>query len=350
MIFNNKNNILVTGAKGQLGSYLVRELSKIAFKKKSCIGQVFGIDIDDLDLTHAIDVADFFNTAVIDPHVKIHYVIHCAAATDTAAIEKDPLKYYASTVIGTRNVAESCAYNGIKMIHISTDYVMSELSPDGLHGNKIEFPVNQYGMHKLLAEKEAQVAYFKAGHPEKLLIGRLSWLFGNSHNSFVEKLLRGICKTYAKAVKCGESEAVHKVVDDAFGRPTPVSLVLSKILNAIEDKSYGEEDFQYFHPQITRLDWATMIWEEFCSECNNHDIKPSILCGMMNAVRLSGVKSDDLDLGMRHPGLVDTRFDHDMPCESSEYLYCTSLYVHENFDFIVNEVMLKTLENEGVMS
>ena len=192
MWFNRKKNILVTGAKGQLGSYLVDNLLKLSFKQASIVGKVFGIDIDDLDLTSPFDVADFFNKEVVDPSVKIDYVVHCAAATDTAAIEKDPLKFYASNAIATKNLAESCAYNGIKLIHISTDYVMSELSPEGCGGDKIEFPVNQYGLQKLLAEKEAQIAYMKSGHPERLTIGRLSWLFGNSKNSFVEKFLRSM--------------------------------------------------------------------------------------------------------------------------------------------------------------
>ena len=80
----------MTGAKGQLGSFLVKELTAMSFKKKSSIGQVFGIDIDDLDLTHAHDVASFFSKNVVDPSVDIDYVIHCAAATNTFAIENDP--------------------------------------------------------------------------------------------------------------------------------------------------------------------------------------------------------------------------------------------------------------------
>ena len=66
MWFNKKRNILVTGAKGQLGSYLVRELTKMSFKQLSKIGQVFGIDIDDLDLTDSFAVADFFNRHIPD--------------------------------------------------------------------------------------------------------------------------------------------------------------------------------------------------------------------------------------------------------------------------------------------
>ena len=354
MFLNRKQNILVTGARGQLGSYLVKELQKVSFKEKSPIGQVLGIDIDDLDLTQPHSVASFFNRSnSFDPTVKIDYVVHCAAATDTAAIEKDPLKYYASTVIGTKNVAESCAYNGIKMIHISTDYVMSELSPIGFYGKEIEFPVNQYGMHKLIAEKEAQLAYFNAKHPERLLIGRLSWLFGNSSNSFVEKLLKSICKTYAnhiKSLKAGDKDCgciEHRVVDDAFGKPTPVKLVLVKVLEAIDDKLSGIVDFQYNGSQISRLDWAMIVWSSFCSGVNSicsSEQSYEVLKAMASKVNLVGVKSSELELGMRHPGRV--LYSGDVPY--SEYSQCTVEYVDANISRLV-ELAMSTLREEGAI-
>ena len=334
---------------------MVRELQKISFKQKSFIGYVFGIDIDDLDLTDASAVADFFNSNVIDPPVKIDYVIHCAAATNTVAIEKDPLKYYASTVIASKNVAESCAYNGIKLIHISTDYVLSELSPIGFCNTLVEFPVNQYGMHKLLAEKEVQLAYWKVGHPERLLIGRLSWLFGNSSNTFVEKLLKGICKTYANAVKSGE-KAKHKVVGDAFGKPTPVSLVLNKILDSIDNRRHGVVDFQYDGMQISRHEWAMMIWNAFCRIVEDNSIleaksiskqEHELLAKMTAAVSIEIIKSSDIDIGMRHPGLVQDNFKTCKNTSYSEYVECTDDYVCCNSKSLLS-MALNSLKEEGL--
>lgn len=350
MWFNRKKNILVTGAKGQLGSYLVDNLLKLSFKQASIVGKVFGIDIDDLDLTNSFDVADFFNKEVVDPSVKIDYVVHCAAATDTAAIEKDPLKFYASNVIATKNLAESCAYNGIKLIHISTDYVMSELSPEGCGGDKIEFPVNQYGLQKLLAEKEAQIAYMKSGHPERLTIGRLSWLFGNSKNSFVEKFLRSAFKTYVNAKNNGiDGDICHKVVNDAYGRPTPVWLVLADVLDVICRGKSGIHDFQYtMHGQISRFAWAKMIlsafynelkkYKSFCCDENNEKITNAV-ADMKERLKIIEVDSQSLGLGMRHPGLVD--------CEANSiaidvYTECTEKYIENNarqlVDMMLNEL------------
>ena len=319
MFWNTKYNIVVTGAKGQLGSFLVRELSKMSFKRQSIVGKVFGIDIDDLDLSNSFEVANFFNRHVPDPSVKIDYVVHCAAATNTSAIEADPWKFYASNVLASRNVARSCAYNNIKLIFISTDYVFSEKSPVECGGVLQEFPVNQYGLQKLLAEKEVQIAY--ARKPKDLLIGRLSWLFGNSKNSFVEKLVRSIASTYARSLESNvdaTSKVVHNVAYDAYGRPTPTWLVLDEVLYSIKSHAYGIVDYQYNTPLISRYEWASIIWQAFCSQIealmldaseeNSNSIlmkhsKDTIasLCNMIHDVSIEAISSSSLDLKMMHP-------------------------------------------------
>lgn len=350
MWFRKKRNILVTGVKGQLGSYLVKELGKLSFKKASSIGQVFGIGREDLELSNPEAVADFFNKNVADPSVDIDYVIHCAAATDTAAIEKDPFAYYASNVIATKNVAESCAYNGIRMIHISTDYVLSELSPIGSNDVRIEFPVNQYGLQKLLAEKEAQLAYFKAGHPEKLLIGRVSWLFGNSQKSFIEKFLKNMFKAYADAKKAGTSGQVQqKVVDDAYGKPTSVGYVLSCVLDAIDAQSSGVHDFQCtYASQISRFDWAKMVWQAFwqmlgdkCELIASQDDKiKEMFNDMHDRLEITPVKSYELHLSMLHPGLVQSS---SAAGDMTPYVDWTQQYINDNAQRLVN-MMVKNLK------
>ena len=79
------------------------------------------------------------------------------------------------------------------MIFISTDYVLSERSP--IFGTKIyEFPVNQYGLQKLIAEQFVKEAY--RDKPNDYMVLRSSWMFGNSENSFVEKFLKNVFETY----------------------------------------------------------------------------------------------------------------------------------------------------------
>ena len=344
-IFNRKKNILVTGAKGQLGSYLVRELTCMSMKQQSCINKVFGIDIDDLDLRNSFDVADYFNTNVSNPNIKLDYVIHCAAATNTSAIEQDPCKYYAANVLATKNIADSCRFNNIKLIYISTDYVFSEFSYEGCGGILHEFPVNQYGMQKLLAEKYAELAY--ANKPKDLLIGRLSWLFGNSSSSFVEKLLVSITNTYMNARNKSESEKIcHKVANDAFGKPTPTWLVLNRILDSIENQTYGIRDFQFNNNQISRFKWATIIWNAFCNAfCANVNEVDKIIFDMTKRIELVGACSRDLNLNMMHPGLIKHNVISSMHDDLFDFDQSTIAYIHENFNRIYNTIVVEVINH-----
>ena len=303
-MFDRKLNILVTGAKGQLGSYLVDYFRKKSFLKKSKIGKVFGIDIEDLDIRDASAVADFFNKNVVDPPIDIDYVIHCAAATNTTAIEKDPESYYAANCLGPRNIARSCAHNGIKMIFISTDYVLSERSP--IFGTKIyEFPVNQYGLQKLIAEQ-----FVKEAYKDKLndcMILRSSWMFGNSENSFVEKFLKNVFTTYAaKTRKNDEKSKVEvSVADDAFGCPTPVWFIADTIERLMLIRFHGTLDMQYLCHQISRYEWATIIWNSFVSTDLGIDSNTcKVIDDLKDAIEIVPKHSKDIGIQMHHPGKV----------------------------------------------
>ena len=135
-----------------------------------------------------------------------------------------------------KHLAETCFYNKIKLIHISTDYVFSEYSNNSSSINPEPFPVNQYGLQKLLAEKFIETAYSK--WPKGYLIARSSWMFGNSKRSFVEKLLSNIAKRYARCTydEHEDQSMSIDVVYDCFGKPTPVKFITNFIENSILDK------------------------------------------------------------------------------------------------------------------
>lgn len=335
-MFDRKLNILVTGAKGQLGSYLVDYFRKKSFLKKSRIGKVFGIDVEDLDIRDASKVADFFNKNVVDPPIDIDYVIHCAAATNTAAIEKDPESYYAANCLGPRNIARSCAHNGIKMIFISTDYVLSERSP--IFGTKIyEFPVNQYGLQKLIAEQFVKEAY--KDKPNDYMVLRSSWMFGNSENSFVEKFLKNVFATYAsKTRKNDEKSKVEvSVADDAFGRPTPVWFIADTIESLILIGSHGTLDLQYPCSQISRYEWATMIWHAFVDTDLDIDSNTcKVVDALKDAIEIVPKHSKDIGIQMHHPGKVGDDMISSDPFAKDVIEVDTTEYVKRNWHKYVN--------------
>ena len=299
-------NIVVTGAKGQLGSYLVDWLREQSRLDGSRVGKVFGIDIDDVDLSYRTAVEAYFDSKPDSPFVKTDYVIHCAAATDTAAIERDPFSYYKANCLATKNVAEVCAKNGIKLIFISTDYVFSENSIwDGTRYQ--ESPVNQYGMQKLVAELFAKEAF--KDWQDGLLVLRSSWMFGNSSKSFVEKFLTRAFKTCAEAMAGGK--ATVQVVDDAFGKPTPTWLIAEAVCDYIKQWKSGEIDLQSTSRQISRYEWATMIWKSFVDSC--HDANSAIseaIDKLKSTVTIAPCCSSSINIGMKHPGKVIPKGGH----------------------------------------
>lgn len=328
-MFGKKINILVTGAKGQLGSFLVEYFRKKSFYKNSKIGKVIGIDVDDLDIRQYDEVFTFFDKKSCNPLIDIDYVIHCAAATNTTAIENDPFSYYATNCLGTRNLAECCVYNGIKMIFISTDYVFSELSPV-VNKNVQEFPINQYGLQKLIAEQFVKDAF--RDRQIDYMILRSSWMYGNSNNSFVEKFLVNVFSEYAKNSKNAndDSQINVKVVDDAYGRPTSVWFIADSIEKMILNKQYGTFNVQYDAPQISRYDWALMIWDAFLSYDNDaNDL--NFIAKLKTSIHIESVGSNSLNMKMHHPGEIKSSLiDNAYQMESDVYVDDTREYVIKN--------------------
>lgn len=324
MSSRKKLNLVVTGAKGQLGSYLVDYFTKKSFLDNSRIGCVFGVDLEDLDIRCADDVAKFFSVKKNDPHVKIDYVIHCAAMTDTAAIEKDYSMSYAANCLGPKNIAEACAANGIKIVFISTDYVLSELSMS--HSTKLqEFPVNQYGLQKLIAEQFVKEAY--SSKPKDCMILRSSWMFGNSDRSFVEKFLANVFKAYAAGKDSGKVQV--PVVDDAYGRPTPVWFIADTIECLVSNGLHGTMDLQYPFKQISRYEWAKMVWDAFISEPCTDSTLHKMVDELREKVEVVPKSSASIGVQMHHPGKVGNDF---MLLDGTAvYAQDTAAYVHSSW-------------------
>ena len=334
-MFNRDINILVTGAKGQLGSYLVDFFNKQSFKKHSRIGKVFGIDIDDLDIRNAAVVDQFFDRNGINPPIGIDYVIHCAAATNTSAIENDPEKYFDVNCLGTKNIAKSCARNGIKMVFISTDYVMSEKSPI-VDGNLQEFPVNQYGLQKLIAEQFVKEAY--RDKQKDYMILRSSWMFGNSDNSFVEKFLKNVFASYAAKDNTYDVCKIEvPVADDAYGWPTPVWFIADTLKALMLNKCHGTMDLHYPCCQISRYSWATMIWKAFVDGKHDMDSKMSDnIDKLVDTIAVVPKHSKDIGISMHHPGKTTIPTDLHICASTSVLVEDTYAYVKKNWLKYVN--------------
>ena len=158
--------VLVTGAKGQLGSDVVNEL-----KRRN--HQAIGVDIEEMDITIAESVERVLTARNPDA------VIHCAAWTAVDHAEDCEEKVRLINAVGTENIAKVCREIDCKMMYISTDYVFDGQGETPWHPDcKAYNPLNVYGQTKL--EGEFAVSEML----EKYFVVRIAWVFGVNGNNF----------------------------------------------------------------------------------------------------------------------------------------------------------------------
>jgi dTDP-4-dehydrorhamnose reductase len=161
---------LVTGASGQLGGYLLRELAARKLEtvawSGSRRGSLFGVDLQPVELAHRNSVAAAFRQARPD------IVIHAGALARVADCFRDPEHARLVNAQGSASIAEAAAEARARLLHTSTDLVFN-----GEQGNYREgdapTPLSVYGRTKADAERAVQAA------PRSLVV-RVSLLFGPS--------------------------------------------------------------------------------------------------------------------------------------------------------------------------
>jgi dTDP-4-dehydrorhamnose reductase len=195
--------ILVTGAKGMLGSDLVPVL-------KADGNAVVATDIEELDITNPDQVTDFVYVE------KPDLVINCAAYTQVDEAESEPEEAFLINGKGTENIALTCRELGIDLCYLSTDYVFNGEKTGPYTPEDKTDPINTYGASKLAGENAIQQVW------DRFYIVRTSWLYGKNGKNFVNTILN-----------LANRQKEIRVVDDQTGSPTwTVSLahVLSKLI------------------------------------------------------------------------------------------------------------------------
>lgn len=242
-------NILVTGAKGQLGSEI-----KVLSKDFSCHTYFF-TDIEELDLTNYQAVNTFFNQN------KINLIVNCAAYTSVDLAETESDLAQLINVKAIEILADKAIEKNIKIIHISTDYVF-----DGTHyrpykEDEITSPNSVYGKTKLDGEN-----ILKNKSVDSIII-RTSWLYSSFGNNFVKTIIR-LSK---------EREELN-VVGDQIGTPTYAADLSETIMKIIENyrlTGIFEKEIYHFSNQgvCSWYDFATEITQMIKSNCKINSIE-----------------------------------------------------------------------------
>lgn len=214
-------HLLITGARGQLGKQLMRDLER----KHTEIGvpplltqdfTVEGIDVEELDITNEEAVLDYFRGKGYTT------LINCAAFTNVNKCESEEDLAYQVNAVGPGNLAKACEENGMKMIHISTDYVFSGVSDHPYREDEPMAPVSAYGRTKAAGEKAVLSSCSRS------FIVRTSWLYGYFGNNFVKTMM-----------KLGREKGAVKVVSDQVGNPTNAADLSHHLLKLVTTEEYG---------------------------------------------------------------------------------------------------------------
>lgn len=163
--------ILITGAGGLLGKYLVKILEEAGVI-------FFKFDKKALDITELNSLQ-----SVIKP-LGITHIINCAAYTNVVKAELERDLCYKVNVLGVQNLVKISNQMNTEIIQISSDYVFDGMSEDGVYyPESKKNPLNYYGLTKSIAED------FIIYNANAWKIIRTSWLFGLSSSNFVNKII-----------------------------------------------------------------------------------------------------------------------------------------------------------------
>ncbi len=200
--------VLVTGATGQLGSDIVKELNKRGIHN-------IGISSKDLDITDDEAVFNFFNS------YKFSHVIHTAAYTKVDAAEDDKDTNYEVNVHGTENIVGQCYKYNIPMTYFSTDYVFGGEGEKAFKEEDSVNPLSEYANAKYKGETIVK-------RLKDYFIIRISWVFGKNGNNFVKTMLN-LAKTKKEL----------NIVSDQIGSPSYTVDLSKEVIDVILSKKYG---------------------------------------------------------------------------------------------------------------
>ncbi len=201
--------VLVTGATGQLGWDVMKELKRRGIDCR-------GTGSKDLDITDREAVMQYIGTYRPDA------VIHCAAYTAVDKAEDEPELCRKVNADGTAYIAEACKLVDARMVYISTDYVFGD---DGDRPHEVDdppHPLNVYGQTKWEGEEAVRRIL------PKYFIVRISWVFGEHGNNFVKTMLR-----------LGKERKEISVVADQFGAPTYTADLAPLLCDMVMTEKYG---------------------------------------------------------------------------------------------------------------
>ncbi len=219
--------IMVTGANGQLGQELVKQLSNSQHK-------LYAYTKQELDITNIEQVITICSNVLPD------IIINAAAYTNVDGAETNRELAFQVNATGQRNLAVAAEKIGAKICYISTDYVFNGQADSPYNEYMNVEPLGVYGQSKYAGEFLTQTL------STKYFIVRTAWVYGEFGPNFVKTML-----------KLADEKTEIGVVHDQIGSPTYTVDLAEFLIKLVETEKYG-----IYHCTNS----GTCSWCEFAKE------------------------------------------------------------------------------------
>jgi dTDP-4-dehydrorhamnose reductase len=186
--------VLLAGAHGMLGTAL-----QIVAAERGI--EVEAPDEGTFDITSIEQVR-----SVVGAFARTHrggVLINAAAYTNVEKAEDDSQRAFLVNEFGAALLAETAAREGLRFVHVSTDFVFDGTKAGSYSETDEPRPISVYGSSKLIGE------FAVAAADPRALIVRTAWVFGPGGSNFVTKILD----------RANDTKTLQ-VVHDEVGSPT----------------------------------------------------------------------------------------------------------------------------------
>lgn len=226
--------LLVAGAQGQLGRALQARIARLP------AGSVVAQALD----RHALDISRDDSVATCLDHFQADVLINAAAYTAVDRAAQEPRQAMIVNAEAPGRLARACAQRGIRLLHVSTDYVFDGQASRPYIETDPVHPLNIYGASKL--EGECNVL---AQAPDSLIL-RTSWVFSADGHNFVKTILR-----------LARERNTLRVIGDQIGGPTWASHI-AEVLLALSMRARASTPAGVYHFSGT----PSVSWHGFAQE------------------------------------------------------------------------------------
>ena len=225
------SKVLVTGAKGMLGTDLCR-----IFQEKNHDVKI--TDIEELDVRNT----DLVQQTISE--IKPDWVIHLAALTNVDGCEQEPNEAFLTNTIGTQNVALASKSVGAVMLYVSTVSVFDGSKCEPYTEFDTPNPASWYSHSKYQGELIVEKLL------DKYYIVRAGWMFGGGREDK---------KFVAKIIELAAERESLSIVHDKYGSPTYTADIATGIEQLLNTGLYGTYHLVNTDGYCNRYEFAKAI-------------------------------------------------------------------------------------------